>query len=191
MIPKVKSQIQQLIILLLSGILFAGLVATFFVYNYGSSGRYIAKNILLAPNVIETLDYNDINPKTNARDRYVFQKIEFEYFLPADRQWHKNQIDISTYTKIYDLLSSDKSVEEVTPNLENLFIPKPARFILSVKTNSNAAWQEDSKVFQEIQFEGSEYRVQLHENNPGTHWVYFLHHNIYSKILEILSSSTL
>ena len=190
MLPEVKQQIRSLLTLLFLGIASACLVATYFVYFYGSSGRYSTQSTLLAPNVIEQLNYNDFNPKTSSADRYIFKKIEFEYYLPEDGKWYTKQIDIPTYNKLYQLIGGDQSIADTGAEIESLFNQKSARFILTVTTESNAQWQNDTKVFQEVQFPlvGDLYRVQLHENNSGTQWAYFSHPKIYNKMLEILTS---
>lgn len=177
-----KKDITRLLIVLSSAVLFAFAIVIFFLVNFGPTGRYALPSALIEPPLLKQLNYNDYNPIINRDDRYVFNKLVYE----------KKDISVSAFEKLYREIKNDVSVYEVDPELEKQFRP-PVRgtLIVYVHTESGSEWQKDSKIFQEVQFdmEGNYYRVQLHEQNPKVHWVYFYHPGI-SKLAEQIFTSS-
>jgi hypothetical protein len=100
----------------------------------------------------------------------------------------KRGVDLNAYEQFYELIQRDRSIS--SNEAEHLFKEiTPATLATEVRTESSAAWQKDAKIFQEIQFapQGDYYRIELHEADRGTHWVYFHHPRILAKLKEILS----
>ncbi len=188
---KLKRELRNFLLVIVLGVISAFVVTYFFIHQFGATGRYQVKNALLSPATIPDLNYNDYNPKTSAFDRYVFMQVEFEYFSPEQNQWVRQKLDLDTYAKIYQLIEKDQSVDPVTEEQTSQYSVQPARLVISVKTESDAKWQEDVKVFQTVEFaqKGNGYRVGLHEDNPGVQWAYFEHPGIYQKILELLTKN--
>jgi hypothetical protein len=178
-------QIRNLLMVLFGGVAFGVLIFLYFLYYYGPNGQYIAKNVILAPEVIQTMSFKDSNLRTGGNTRFVFQDIEFSYKDLKLNQWHRIKVPLESYAKFYALVSNDRSISP--EGIEDLF-RQSARLILTIKTESNAEWQNSSKTFQEIHFsdEGNHFRVELHQENPSEPWVYFYHPGIVEKFLNIV-----
>lgn len=178
-----KREIKRIISVLGAGVVFALMLTLFLIYNYGPSGRYNLYTVLLEPDILMQLNYNDKNPVTGGQDRYVFDRLE--YNDPMNRIMGQT-INLTDYEKFYQTIKSDKSLNApVDPELEGLFRqPPPATIYVYVRTESPAAWQKNAKIFQDIQIanQGDYYRVELHEMKEGEHFAYFHH----PKILEML-----
>lgn len=170
---------------LLLGVMGALALATFLVMNYGPTGRYSVETALLKPELLNGLNYNDYNPKTGAKDRFVFDKLEFVYM--GEKDLKRVQLSIDAYGEFYKLVEGEKSLLNPPDDLKALFATGvPARLNIVVKTESDAPWQKISKDFQQVDFaqEGNYFRVQLHEANQGENWAYFYHPGIYKKVYQ-------
>lgn len=188
-----KKQIRSLIFVLSCSVGCAFLVTLFFLYNYGPSGRYAVRNVLLAPELILSLNYNDTNTKTGGDSRFVFDDIEFSYYDNTGKKWNKLHIDHDHYSQFYQLIVSDISLQKVSRHIEAMFQERaPSSLVLKVRTDSSAKWQEETKIFQEIHFveDGDYYRIELHEENKTQNWAYFYHPNIYQEVLRLFVPST-
>lgn len=184
-----KTQIRNFLLVVFLGVSSGALLVFLLVHYFGPSGRYDAKNVLLAPNVAEQMDYNDHNPVTGADSRYVFKHAELSVPDPKIKKMSTVILDHADYQKAYDIIAKDVSF--ATPPEEVVIFfdsSNYATLTLTVKTNSPAKWQEDTKVFQEMQIltEYPYYRIQLHEDQKGIHWVYFYHPDIYQQITRII-----
>lgn len=185
-----RKELWRMLFVILSGVIAAFLVAAFFVLNYGPSGSYTLNSVLLEPNILSQLNYNDYNPKTGGKDRFIFDSIEFEYYDKDSKQWQKKSIDKDHYEKFYGRVSGQNSIIEPSLDIEHLFIlEKPSSLFLNVHTESSSAWQKITKVFQEVQFaaEGNYFRVELHEQEKGVNWVYFYHPKISQEAIAIFT----
>lgn len=167
-----------------SAFLLSGVLA----YHYGPSGRYLAHNTLLAPNLITKLDYNDTNPKTGGSSRFVFEDILFSFYDSAAKQKRVLHISPEQYAQFYKLITNDKSLENAPQDvITSFYTEKIASLIIKVRTESHAAWQDETKTFQQVDFvpEGDLYRIELHEEKSAPDfWVYFNHPDIYRKVLN-------
>lgn len=159
-------------LVLIAGCAAAFLITAFFVSHYGPSGRYALDRVLLKPEVLKQLNYNDLNPKINGQDRFVFDRIEFD----------SRPIDLKTYEKIYQVLAKDHSVDE----LPQLFDGNLSKIAIYVRTESGSSWQFFSKLIQVVEIADNDYRVDLHEDNTSTHFVYFHHENIKKTLRSLL-----
>lgn len=177
-----KHQIKNLLGVIGASVLAAGALTYFFIYNYGPSGKYVVDQVLLNPTVLEDLNYNDNNPKIAHDDRYIFDAVE--YVNGAQ----KVTLTKPQYEQVYAALQGRQSLDS-TEELEEQFSKgeTPSSLTIYVKTESSSAWQKDVKIFQEVQFIENAFRILLHENNPGGHWVYFDSPQIKQIIQSIVS----
>lgn len=187
--PSQKRQIRNLLFVLMFGIAAALMLSLFLVINYGPSGRYLVKNVLLSPDLVSTLAYTDNNRKTGGSSRYVFDGIEFTYHTPAENKLQTLYIDPHTYEKFYRMISSDKSLAEVPPQFNQ---SKTAALLIKARTESHAEWQDETKIFQEVRFfpDQDYYQIQLRDHAMADPWVYYYHPQIYQKALNIFIPSS-
>lgn len=183
-----KNEIRNLLLVIGGGVFSAFVIAAYFVMNYGPTGQYEATTALLGPELLSQLNYNDNNSKTGGVDRFVFDRIEFSYFDASRRKWIQIPINEDQYVEFYQMIASDKSILDPNGQMEVLFFKdSPSKLSLIVKTESPAAWQALAKIFQEVQFVEDYYRVRLHEQAPGEHWVYFHHLKIAEKTAQLFT----
>lgn len=183
------NQLLHLALVICSAICIGLLLTVSLVYFHGPSGKYVLGNVVLAPEVLDKLNYNDKNPKTGQSDRFVFDHIEFTWYEDEVKEWKKLQVDKEKYATFYNAYRDQSSLLDPSEDILALFKgPFNASIALKVKTESSSSWQADSKDFQEIQFvfQGNYFRVKLHEQNPGDHWVYFYHPHIYHDVLGLM-----
>lgn len=183
-----NKQIRSLLLLLGSAILFAILTGVFFVVYYSPSGVYLAKNVILAPEVLTQMNFNDSNSKTGGISRFIFDHIEFKWQDQKTHQGKSLYVDEEKYAKIYQLLAKDKSIPEDS-SLQELFMKaQPAQLLVVIRTENNSAAQAVSKTFQVMQFipDQDYYRVELHEQNASVRWAYYRHPQIFQTIFSIL-----
>lgn len=173
------SDMRKTFMVLAAGLAAAILVTSFFISNFGPSGTYELGNVLLAPDVLKQLNYNDWNTKINGQDRFIFDKIVYEGSLS------QKPVDLARYGKIYQLLKSDKSVTDETGS----FSQDADKLVIYVRTESPSLWQFVSKVIGQVQFakDGNAYRVLLHEDNKGAHFVEFHHKNVKEQVDAIIN----
>lgn len=172
--------LRKVFMVLGSGVGAAFMLTAFFVTYYGPSGTYQLSQSLINPETLNSLNYNDWNPKTSESDRFIFDHILYEESgKPAKK------LSLDQYKKIYQLLSKDSSTSD---NLAQYPVTAP-KLTLYVRTESPSKWQFDAKIFQQIQIDasGNYYRVELHEDNKGTHWVEFPHKNVKTSVETILN----
>lgn len=172
--------LRKVFMVLAAGVGAAFLLTTFFITHYGPSGNYALSQTLLNPETLKSLNYNDWNPKTSESDRFIFDHILYEQGgKPAKK------ISVDQYKKVYQLLSGDTSSAE---NLAKYPATSP-KLTLYVRTESPSKWQFDAKIFQQLQIDasGNYYRVELHEDNLGTHWVEFSHKNVKNQVEALLN----
>ncbi len=184
--PAMKKDIRGFLWVLFLGIAAGAICVLFLVLYYGPSGKYMAKNTLLAPHTLSKLWYSDVNSKTGGNSRFVFQKILLSYWEKGQKSV---QLDEKQYASLYDAISSDKSLLEPSQEVIHFFdSDKLTRIMVMVKTEDNASWQYVSKEFQEVQFipDGDYYRIELHEDASGNHWAYFYHPGIYKEVIHPL-----
>jgi len=172
--------LRKIFMVLAAGVGAAFLLTTFFISYYGPSGSYQLSQSLLNPETLKSLNYNDWNPKTSESDRFIFDHILYEQGSEPAKK-----VSIDQYKKIYQLLSGDTSVSE---NLAQYPSTSP-KLTLYVRTESPSKWQFDAKIFQQLQIDasGNYYRVELHEDNKGTHWVEFPHKNVKNRVEALIN----
>lgn len=186
--PSSNKQIRTLILVLCSGLVCALLLSGFLVYFYGPTGQYMAQNAMLAPDLITTLSYNDTNHKTGGMSRYVYDKINFSYYDEKTKQQHQMVITPEQYSQFYQLISHEKSYLNVPKEALDTFAKGiPATISIQVRTDSHAAWQDETKIFQKIEIaqNSNDFRIELHEQKSTSNLIYFSHPNIYQKAIQI------
>lgn len=181
-------KIRALLTVLISGVVCAFLVSGLLLYYYGPSGRYLVKNALLAPELMTSLAYNDTNKKTGGNSRFVFDGIEFSFYDDQAKMQRLIQISPGAYKNFYDLVMADKSLLNVPEAVLALFEKAATILTIKVRTESHAAWQDETKVFQVVQFsdEGNHYRIKLHEEPSPNEWVYYSHPDILTNAIHTL-----
>lgn len=182
-----KRDLKNLVAVLGLAILSALLLSFFFVYNYGPSGRYLGETALISPNVLSDLNYNDFNPKISSDDRFVFDRIDFDYF--QNHQKKNLQLTFDQYRTLYNHIRQEESLSNPDSVVAQFNNPELATLTIKVRTESPSAWQAAEKIFQEVQFIPDQefFRVSLHEQNQGVHWVYFRRPGIYQEIMDIVA----
>lgn len=184
-----KTRISSLIFLIFSAVGCAILFSVIVVNYYGPTGNYSTNQTLLEPDLIPVLSFNDSNNKTGAQSRFVFGEMTFSYFDVVDQSQKTVAVTIDQYREFYQTVQSEKSIVDVPSDIEGLFMQgNPSRLELSVRTESDAAWQKDVKIFQRIEFanEGNFFRVQLREErDPSTsEWAYYYHPTIKQQVFN-------
>lgn len=177
-----RRQIRNFILVILLGIA-CGLGAVVYLVNaYGPSGGYKLRNVLLAPSILQDLWYSSPNPKTGGNARFIFKDIEFEKMGEKPIL-----VDEGKYQQFYEKVQGDKSL--VDPQEADLlpFDQLKSRLKINVKTESDAKWQARTEIFQEVQFAKDTYRVELREDNPGSHWAIFHHPGIEKEAEQLFS----
>lgn len=185
----VKRQIRNLVFLISASVLSAMVLAGSLIMYYGPSGTYAARDVLLSPQVISIINYNDTHPSTGAVTRFVFDSIEFSYFDVPAKRWNKIQVGMEEYAKLYELLIHDRSVSPVTEEMMALFNKaNPATLSVRVKPENDKSALHPSKVFQQVVFvnEGDDYRVELREGQQQDVWAYYHHPQIYQNVIKLL-----
>ena len=181
--------IKNILAVLSSAIICAGLLSIAFIYYYGPSGRYLAGNSLLDPHLIETISYRDEHPRTGKKVLFNFDQIEFSYFDPQKGQKKVRDIPLQNYQQFYHLIASEKSLEHVTNQIEDYFIKsRPTILTISMKT-AEGSDSTVTKTFQVVQFVQEDYfRVQLHGSEQGE-WAYFYQSGLYKNAMQIFTQT--
>lgn len=187
----VKHQVKNLLAVVGSGFLCAFLIAIMMLYYYGPTGRYYVKNILISPEVLPEMNYNDSNSKTNKNSRFIFNGIELSFYDRDAKRVTVIPVTENAYRKFYHMIEQDGNVDNPSDDLKLLFEKEgTATLVITVKTESKADWQMLTKGFQQVQLskEGDDYRIELHDQNQAEKWVYFHHPKIYQEAMNILIS---
>ena len=177
--------------LTLSLALLAAILTTYLlVQNFGTTGQYMVGTTLLSPDVLEKLNFNDRDPRTNQAARYVFGGIDYQVYDPLKKEWARVPVGLDQYRLFFKKIAHDESLLNPTPSMESYFTQmQPATLSIHVRTDSNSPWLADAKVFQQLDIasQGSLFRIQLREQAPGAPpWAYFEHPQILQLANEIL-----
>lgn len=179
------------IILVLSGsVLSAVALCAYMIHSYGPSGRYMVSNALLNPEVAQKLDYVDSFSAKGRPIRFILDGFVFSYYDQTTRKQEKKALDPAKYAKFYELVSGDRSVEEVTNEIMTEFEGQlVATLSINVRPEGSQAVENTAKVFQTVQFssKGDHFRVQLHQQGGVGDWVYFYHPGIYADMMKAMN----
>jgi hypothetical protein len=170
-----------------TAVISAGLLSLLFLYYYGPSGRYIAGQTLLDPTLIEQIDYPYQHPRSGRKVHFRFGHITFSYFDSQQGEVRIPSISLETYQRFYTIVASEKSLQELTQNVQDLFFKSnPSLLTMSMRTMEEAE-NRVTKVFQFIQEDY--FRVQLHQKNEGE-WAYFYRPGLYQDVIHLFTRST-
>lgn len=182
-----KREIRNLIGVILSGVIGACLLTGILLHFYGPTGRYYVSNVLLSPDLVQNLSYQEVDPKTGQATHYVFRGIEFAYYDPAQKKWISFPVLSDIYEKFYQKISNDLSLEEISNQiLDTFYKSQPAKLTIKIKTDSAAV----QRTFQDLELadQGDYYRVQLRQQTESAGgWVYFYHPGIYQEAMNLFS----
>lgn len=171
-----KGRIGALLAVIASAVLLGCLSAAFMVMNYGPSGNYLLKNVLLAPQVAETLNGNS----------FILEHLEYSQWESSGKQWSTQNISLEQYKAFYQLVEGDQSLEAISPEvLDAFYRTHPSSLSLFVRSESDP--KSHIKPFQVVQFADNQeyFRVELHMDvkDENSKWAYFYHPNMDSKAL--------
>lgn len=187
--PAKKTQVKELLLLMFFSLAAAFGVTFFFIYTYGPTGQYLVETTLLEPKLLTQLNYNDYNKITNAQDRFVFDHLTFSYYDQKSQVWKNVPATEMQYSQFYEKVAGQKSLSSIPEETVRKFAESnPAKLSIYVRTESPAAWQKETKLFQEVQFVENYFRVELHEQEPGTNWAYFYYPRIYEDAVKLFFS---
>lgn len=180
--------IQNIFIVLGAAVFCATLLAFFFLYYYGPSGRYLAGNTLLDSSTMNQIHYQNQQSRLGKKEHFIFDRIQFSFFDSQQGQMHTFPLSLETYQSFYKLVSSEKSLLELNQNVQNLFLRShPALLTISIRPQERTEKGEIEQIFQVVQFVPEDYfRVQLHEKNEGE-WAYFYRPGLYQEITRLFT----
>ncbi|MDP1880964.1 MAG: hypothetical protein Q8K60_08510 [Parachlamydiaceae bacterium] len=184
-----KREIKTILIVLFLAILVAGLIAFFFIFYYGPSGSYEAKNTLLDPNIIERINYPEKDPKSGKMFHYMFDRTEATFFDIQKNKIQKINLTSNQYKQLYELVSSDRSIHFITDEILNAFILSSPLQITTYMMMADPEYYSSKKnILQNIQFlENDNYRIQLQGKIESGGWAYFHHPHIYQTIMQMFN----
>lgn len=184
-----KQDIKNILIVLTTAVICAGLLASVFLFYYGPTGRYIAGKALLDPAVIDQINAGDIHSKKVGDVQFHFDRMEFSYFDERHSEPQKIAVPSEKYQKFYSIISSEKSLEDVPVTVENYFKQsRPMTLTLFMRTKDASMTAPSLQIFQLIQFVREDYfRVQLRNTGNQDDWAYFYHLQLYLQIMQLFT----
>lgn len=111
-----KNRIIIIISVLLSGVAAACLVVFLMVYSQVNAPKYTIKNVLLAPETLQTLSPQSQSSLSNRSEKnnpslFVLKKIEFTYYDQQKGRWMTKPIDLERYKAFFQLIENEKSLK--------------------------------------------------------------------------------
>lgn len=183
-----KRQVGWVIAILGMAVVSACFLTGLMLYFYSPSGRYLAGHVLLAPSVMNQVHLKDKHPYTGQAVNFIFDQIDFSYFDRKTGQFIRYPLSLDTYEMFYQLVASDKSLEKVGPDIQDLFQSYPALLTTKLRTDATHA-AIASKAFQVVQLIPQDFfRVQLH-GGQAEEWAYFYHAGIYEAMKPLLMAN--
>lgn len=169
-----RQQVRNLLLVLVSAVLSGCLIVGAMIYHWGPAGDYALHDVLLAPDVLPQLSYNEAGSNTKGSSRLVFDHIEFRYFHDAQGQWRVVDVPLHAYQSFYDQIRSDRSILHPPDDLPTHFdSTRNPRLSIWVKSTGDAPMER--RVIQELAFAKERlYRVAM-IGQPGGRWIYFEH----------------
>jgi hypothetical protein len=181
-----QRDIRNILTVLSTAVICAGILASLFLYYYGPSGSYIAGHTLLDPAIIEQINFQDQHPQTGKKVHFAFDHIEFSYFDSQKGEIRLPSIPLETYQQFYSKVAFEKSLDQVTLAIQDLFL-QSCPSLLTIKMRTMEGERMTTKVFQVVQFVQEDYfRVQLHQANAGE-WAYFHRPGLYHEMIRLFT----
>lgn len=183
-----NQEIRNILAVLATAVISAILLVSFFLYSYGPSGRYEARNALLEPSIMDQINYQDMHPGTGRKVRFYFDHIEFSSSDVKNGKANTSNIPLEIYQEFYQIVSSEYSLHDINHEIEGYFF-KPPYSVLTIHMRTNEGGLGSGKVFQVVQFVPEDYfRVQLHGSDQAE-WAYFYQRGLYRKMIDLFSNS--
>ncbi len=182
-----SKQIRNFLLVIGGGMLVGLIVVVAMVQYYGPVGYYVAKNVLVSPEVLEKMWHAD--PGRINDHRVAFTGIEYHFFDKDEQAWHTKNVSLDLYGNFYQLVGGDRSKEGVLEVMRRLFdVTPPASILIRAATDGSTEFQMVGDVFQQVDFaaDGDHYRVRIQEEDPLMEWVYFKHEGILQKTRDIM-----
>ncbi len=169
--------IRNFLAVLFSGVFTAVIFALFMLYYYGPTGSYTLGNVLLSPETITKLSFEDSDQPGRNSPRYQYDHIEYANWNAENKQWQRVDVSPGDYQHFYESIAQEKSILEVPHEIVNLFysIP-PSKLTIFVRNQAdNPTQKEISKPMQVAEFsnEGNYYRIELRSQEGSGGWAYF------------------
>ena len=171
-------QIGAMLIVILSAVACAFLIVFTLVKFYGPTGQYVAEQVLLQPELLSKLTFQEQDPAKGKISQYSYDHIEYTYFDTLGLEWKKRKVTAEHYKQLVKLLSGDSSLLDPREEILASFGQKrSATLTIWVKNQLTGTL----KRFQEIGFvpEVGLYRVELRQQDNVQPWAYFRHSHIY------------
>jgi hypothetical protein len=174
---KRRKEIRNLLLVIGSGVGCALALALMMLYFYNPTGRYLAKNLLLSPQIMSQIAYPETNAQTGEIARYIFDGFEFAYYEPVKKEWLSASVGREAYTEFYNAVSEDLSILPISEEMQELF---KQGTISSLRVHMREERAKGRIRFQEVDFAagGDFYRVHLRQQASEEAWAYFFHPGI-------------
>ncbi|MFA6916248.1 MAG: hypothetical protein WC222_07610 [Parachlamydiales bacterium] len=188
-IPSIKRQIAGLLTVLGAGLIFALAIIGYLLYTYGPTGQYKAQNILVEPSLMKNLSYIDTEVSRGKEGKHVLDHVQFQVFDEKSGQWDVYILNDDQYKRIYDLVARDESLFPVSDDLENKFrSSRLANLEIIARPEMPGNSKDQTKTFLSVDFiPGTDaYRVFIRTSSIGTDYAFFIHPDVYQKVLNIV-----
>ena len=172
-----RKQIRNLLAVLTAAVVAAGGISAWMLYHYNPSGIYGAQNVLLAPQLLGTV-------QESKRGKVFFEGIQYIY--PEGQSEKAISLPKELYEAFYKTIEGEQSLAQVPEDVLASFAKgKLARLILKIQTNGV------SETFQEVNFSssGDYYRIQLRAEGQEGNWLYFYHPQIGQEVHQLLMAT--
>jgi len=183
--PSASTAIRNVMVILGSAVVLAAGLVAFLVIYYGPSGSYRAGNVMIAPDVLAKISYEQTSPTTGQVQRFEFDGIDFTFYSSQRRDMVTLNLRSEQYRRLYDLLAADTSVSTVPAEVEQLFNgPRVAYLTVWVRPEGTVG---PARVFYRVYFPpmGGVYRVEsLQGSSIEQPWIYFMRDGVYDQVLE-------
>jgi hypothetical protein len=178
--PTKKQEIRNLLVVIGSAILAACLLSFMILYSYNPPGLYLARNTLLSPENLKNLHYSEAAKRGGDNTPFVFDGIDYLHYNARAHRWDKQNIGLTQYASFYTLISGDRSLSNISEEVEKGFSQNPlgSASALIIKSKRDAV-NGVSGDFLKVDFspDGRHYRVQLLDKG-GEVFAYFEHEGI-------------
>lgn len=181
----VNSDVWAILGVLGAAIFAALLLALFFIFFYGPSGRYIAGHALIDPKIMEKLNFKGAHPRTEEPVHFIFDRAEFSYF-DVDRQLVLQKTLSSTdYSNFYQLIQSDESLDLSKEVKDTAFLVSHP-VLLTTTMRTAEIHRLTTQIFQVVQITPENYyRIQLNGQKNEEQWAYFYHPHLYENVFHL------
>ncbi len=179
-------KIGGLLSLLSSSVLTAVAICAYLIYYHGPSGTHKMTNVLLAPEMLNQMNYQEINPQTGNGPRMVFDHFEYIHTGSDGRKWRSELVSKTAYMTFYDVVRDERSFLEVSPAIHEAF-QRGGLSTLALMVRPEGGGAGETRTFQQIHFspEGDYLRVELRLDTKGKSFAYFHKEGITQKVNEI------